>query len=60
MVTKKISGKVAKGAKGKTDWSALKEMSESEIKVRAALDPDAKELSPVELAKMKRNTENNC
>ncbi len=58
MPTIKISGKDAKGAKGKTDWTAVKNMSESEIKTSAALDPDAKELSPAELAKMKRKIEN--
>ena len=54
MAIKKISGSSAKGVKGDTDWEAVKKMSESEIKVSATLDPDAKELGPVELSKLKR------
>lgn len=54
MAIVKIKSEQAKNMRGVTDWSALKNMTDVEIRSAIATDLVARELKPNELAQFKR------
>jgi hypothetical protein len=54
MAKKIVAGDVAKRLEGMADWKRIRAMTDEDIRTVARLDPEARLLTPKEMAQFKR------